>query len=251
MKSSVHAAIISWSGHHDQAHSISSALESCVDKLTVIYSNKAGEQEAGPGNWIQVDDRFFFGLKFKEALFAHKDEDFFLLIQADASHDSWPEVVNALRISAHMRPRLGVWAPDIDWSYWTETKALLAPIPDSRLHHTTQTDAIVCAYSKNVVRRMQELDYSVNNLGWGIDTFANCFATSSGADVLRDSSICIKHEKGSGYNHEAAIEQMQKFLEQMNDRENSTKLLFDSYCYLENKKGKISGLKRIWKRYVK
>jgi len=240
----IHAAIISWEGHHDKAHAIAAALVGHVEKLSIIYSNRLGHSESGAGNWIQIDDSAFFGRKFKVALATHQDEDFLIQIQADASYDDWGNVIALLREAANTRPQLGVWAPNIDWCFWTENNTVISPISRTTLCHVTHTDAIVWAFSREIVTRMHELDYSINNLGWGIDIFATCCAASRGLDVLRDQSICVRHERGSGYGHDEARVQMDAFFQQMNDRELACHQLVKAHFAANNVKTKPRSLKR-------
>ncbi|WP_114966934.1 hypothetical protein [Alkalilacustris brevis] len=249
MAKSVHAAIISWHGHHGKAHAIARELDGCVQRLSVVYSNQSGQREDGPGNWIGIDDHSFFGPKFKEVLMAHGDEDFLLQIQADASHGSWHDLVGALKRAADTRPRLGVWAPNIDSCFWTERNTLIAPVPNTALHHVTHTDAIAWALSRDVVWRMHELDYEANNLGWGIDTLANCYAASRGFDVLRDLSVTVCHDKGSGYDHDPARQQMNAFLQQMDDREEAFYQLFKAHFRAHNKLPKPRSLRKRWRNF--
>jgi hypothetical protein len=87
------------------------------------------------------------------------------------------------------------------------------------LHRVALVDGIVWALSATVCTRLQSFDYRYNNLGWGMDWAATCFAHSTGMDVLVDDSVHVNHPSSRGYSPDSAEARMERFLEQMNERE--------------------------------
>src|SRR5579859_2995411 len=117
----IHAFIISWEGHRDKAAKIAASLKDATSFLTVIYSNRANEPEEGPGEWIKVPDDYFYGRKFRSCLDRFRG-DIMLQIQADAESDDWLEVIRSIEHCYSAIPKLEIWSPEVDYSYWTTQK---------------------------------------------------------------------------------------------------------------------------------
>lgn len=238
----IHAFIICWSGHEEHARQIAGALESSVDFLTVIYSNPSEQPETGAGEWIRVSDDWFYGRKCAETLRLHAG-DIMLHVTADAKSDDWPQLVRRCRSIHEQYDDLGIWAPDIEYTdYLTET-VRIASLGDPRLLLVSQTDSIVWSMSAPVVRRLRELDYECNNLGWGIDWFAISHATANNLLVIRDMAVKIIHPRGTGYSDAHAISQMQEFLAQMTPQEKVQFALLDAFNHKERQPDFIESLR--------
>ena len=54
------------------------------------------------------------------------------------------------------------------------------------------------------------VDLSINRLGWGIDLVLSYYAREKRMLVLVDDRIRVVHPRGSGYNRDAALEQMKR-----------------------------------------
>jgi len=215
MKISIHAVIVSWEGMHEQAAAIARALEGHVDRLTVIYSNTAGEPETGAGNWQRVPQEWFFGLKFARALAIHPPGSVMLQINADASSDAWPHLVRRLEWAFATHPDIGVWAPDIDWTPWPTELVAEGIHLGGGLESVSQTDGIVWAMAPVVLDRLRRLDYHANNLGWGIDWAAIAFAKVNGLHVVRDTAVLVQHPEGRGYSYTEAAQNLKVFVGQL------------------------------------
>lgn len=209
--------IISWEGKHQSAAKIAMEVEPHVDELFVIYSNNADLPEEGAGSWIKVPNSFYFGKKFETAIRSF-NSDIFLLIHADSDTTDWQSLVVRCR-KVFSSKKLGVWAPTISYTPWTEAKTLILHHPEKDLDLVAQTDGIVVAYSAPVADRLRQLNYNTNNIGWGIDWTAICYAYSTGLTVARDRQIKVTHPKGTGYQHAQAFIQMENFLEQLTVQE--------------------------------
>lgn len=223
----IHAAIISWQGKYADSRHIAECIHPHVDRLTVIYSNPEEAPESGCGNWIQVNNSVFFGGKFLSALQQGK-EDIFLLIHADAGCQDWPGLIQRCR-SVHQLDNIGVWAPSVNHTPWLDSHVELHRDPSTQLAFVAQTDGIVFSVSRAVADRLLRLDYSQNNLGWGIDWAAICHSYTQNLQVVRDHSILLHHPQGSGYMADEARAQMGQFIAQLTLSEQLMYLLLNSY----------------------
>ena len=201
----------------EKAAALVAQLSPLVEHVTVIYSNPEETKEDGPGTWIQVPNEYYFGRKFREAL-AHHKSDIFVNLQADAACSDWTSLIAKCRTAFDRYPLLGMWTTEVDWSWWTTPRVSLGQwTPDE--HLIGQTDGIFFALRAEIVDRLIKLDYNRNNLGWGVEWPAICYAYSHNMFVLRDTSVKIDHPKGSGYDHTEARKQQDAFLAQMTVQE--------------------------------
>ena len=213
--SKISAYVISWDGMHERSYDIARKIHSQVDELFVIYSNKTGKIERGFGEWVRVDDSYFFGLKFKKCLDIHNEENQFLLIHADADCDNWTSLIHRGVSLDIISNRIGLWGPEIYDTSWVTDEVQILTDSNGKISFVAQTDGIVLLFHPDVVRRLSNLDYSNNHFGWGIDWVAICFSYVNNYLIIRDLSVSVTHEKGSGYSRDDAMDQMKKFINQM------------------------------------
>lgn len=231
MSTKLHCIVISWGDHHADSASISAAIADHVDALTVIYSDDDNSDQSGTGNWIRVPNDWFYGRKFARALEEVRDSEVMLLIHADAHCGDWPAVAEGCRTTLSSIPKVGVWAPSITQTPWTEMRVNVASLEGHGLNFVAQTDGVVFAYSTAVLKRLRALDYSMNNLGWGIDWIAICFSYVNSLFVVADQSLTVEHEEGQGYRRADALQQMDAFLKQMTPQESLMYAILNSYCH--------------------
>lgn len=210
--------IVSWTGQHDNAAHIQAELDAVGASTRVIWSDRnEGLQRSGAG-WLQVPNAKFLGSKF-ETILSHLDSDVLLMITADARHRRWASLY-AQCIDAFARyPHLGIWSPIVDFSPWRIDMVKVANLPGTSLVKVVQTDSIVWALSRPVIDRLRGLDYSGNNLGWGIDALASAYCHANGLLVAMDTSVHVDHPKGTAYNTELADRQFKTFLAQLTGAE--------------------------------
>lgn len=67
---------------------------------------------------------------------------------------------------------------------------------------------LVC---REILDEVMPIDLSLNRLGWGIDLVFSHFARIRRMLVLVDDRVRVVHPRGSGYNREAAREQMRRW----------------------------------------
>jgi len=212
--------IISWTGQHSKASTIARALLGKVDRLTAIYSDRDAEFSVDHDRWIRVPNEHFFGKHFERCL-AEFDGDILLLVTADAECHDWPLLAsNCERAFAH-DTMIGVWAPNVKYSPFNLEMTSRSAVANTSLYLVSQTDSIYWALSKDVIGRLKSLDFSVNNLGWGIDTFACAFCHSTGRLVVVDADTTVFHPLGTGYSRLEAQRQQEAFWAQMTPDERS------------------------------
>ena len=210
--------VFCWPGQEANARRIATSLAGHVHRLTVIGASAAAIEHVAGCDWVKVDPADYYGRKFQAAI-ARFEGDVLLQIQADASVSSWPALAARCADSYASDPDLGMWAPDVDHTDWKTDEICLEPSEDRERLVVAQTDCIVWSMTSRVVARMRELDYSENNLGWGIDWAAVAFCYVSGLSVVRDLAIRVDHPSYRGYSADAAEQQMRDFLLQLEDDE--------------------------------
>ncbi|MFW5431923.1 MAG: hypothetical protein ACKE5M_03265 [Methylophilaceae bacterium] len=214
----LHISIICWDGKENCAELIASQVEGLTDYLTVIYSTKDGLIRSGTGAWIQVPDDWFYGKKFKKSLDLNKG-DIHLQIQADAESKNWAQLVSRCKKVHLENKKIGIWAPEVNYTYWETEDVKISNYVDSTLIHVAQTDSTVWSFTKGICNKLHGLKYEKNNFGWGIDWAAITFAMSNDYLVLRDLSLEVSHIKGTGYHKMDSVMQMDMFLDQLTPQE--------------------------------
>lgn len=211
----IHAIIISWDGHFEQAKAIAKGLSGSVDRLSVIYSNGEDTPEAGDGDWVQVPQSWYFGRKFRKSLDLVDPGEVMLQIQADAHSDDWPSVAERCRRSIINHDDIGIWSPDINWTPWPSEVVAQGMYGDTQLELVRQTDGIIWALHPDLIPHLRALDYSSNNLGWGIDWVALYKTHALGKIAVRDLACPVSHPKARGYHNAEAAQHMKNFLAQL------------------------------------
>lgn len=209
----IHGMIFCWPGQEQNTLAIVAALSGHVERLTVIDATESAIPEPILCEWIKVNPDYYFGMKFYSAL-NEFDGDVLLQVQADAGCDDWPTLARRCR-NVFEIAGLGIWAPDVNYSCWETEIVHVADTGDPNLKLVTQTDCIVWAMSRTVAERMRRLDYTKNNLGWGVDWAAIAYCYANKLAVVRDISIHVRHPESTGYVKNLAAEQMDSFLAQL------------------------------------
>lgn len=210
--------VISWQGKHAAAAAIAQSLSGRAAELVVIYSNRRARRETGAGRWVQVSQDDFFGRKFSRLLQEVPKGQPLLLIQVDAVSADWAGLAQRCEDVLSRRPDIGLWTPRIDNTPFPINTVAVAQDGDG-LWEVAQTDGIVLGIAAPVVDRLRQLDYSANNLGWGIDWAAIGFCRLNGLKVVGDTSLRVHHPAGTGYKAAAAYDEMDAFLRQLSDAE--------------------------------
>lgn len=223
----IHAFVISWSGWDAAAAAISREIGPHVDVLTVIHSDPSGTAPPASREWEIVPNSHFYGLKFRRSLDLLAG-DVMLQVQADTVCADWPGLVAAARRAFLTRPGIGVWSPDVNFTPMPTRLTTLAAA-DGPLRHVAIVDGIVWALSAAVCARLSAFDYARNNVGWGIDWAASAFAHATGREVLVDTSITVEHPMSRGYATENALDQLEEFLEELDDHERAMRAMIQGF----------------------
>ncbi len=210
----VHAFVFCWPGKEDNAHQIAEALYGFVERLTVLFKNDTGVEETGPGEWRRIPSERYYGWQFRESL-KSAEGDIILQIQADASHEDWPDVVARCRQAFTAHPSLGIWSPNVWHSLYTPSLVRSTSLEGEDLVTAILTDGVVWALAAPVAARMRELDYSSNNIGWGLTEVAAAVAVTSGLLVAMDTTCKVHHPLGSGYDRARAVRESAAFTSQL------------------------------------
>lgn len=205
--------IISWVGQSGRALAIADQLAGHVGRVSIIHSEPADSLAGTKAHLIGVPEDHFFGRKFEAGLRARQG-DLVMFITADADHPNWKTVTSRCLDAFAKVPELGVWSPRVWFSTWVLAKTWIASLNISPLQAVVMTDSIVWAFNSKVARRLDEIDFSRNNYGHGIDALAALTAHTSGQVVAMDPGIEIAHPKGSGYSPDEALEQAKQFMQQ-------------------------------------
>lgn len=211
--------IISWQGMNARAKATAEALCGAGLAVTVVYSSDSEADETGAGHWVRVPQEQFFGAKFDVLLDHIAADETLLLVQADAECDDWPALAARFTDVLTRIPGLGLLTPEIENTPYPLNVTGVGQYDESGLFEVLHTDAIVLVIAPAIVERLRGLDFSLNNLGWGIDWTALCHARAQGMLALCDRAIKVRHPEGRGYDWLQAESQMREFVTQMTDTE--------------------------------
>lgn len=175
-----------------------------------------------------MPDELYYGGKCAKAL-EFNTADIHLQIQADASCADWAGLVRRCRTVHTEIPAVGVWAPEVDYTFWHSSSVTLSRWKTGELRVVAQTDSIVWSLSRQVVSRLRVLDFTANTFGWGIDWAAVAYALSHGLLAVRDPSVQVHHPRGTGYDSDLAARQMQLFLEQLTPQEGAVQTALSAF----------------------
>lgn len=198
--------IFAWPGHALKARDLESNLVARGEDVQVIASGI----DDSPERWLKLSNDAYFGDQFVSAL-DRFDGDVLVHVQADGSITDLDYFLQRLRY-AHTILRPGVWAPDVDYTFY-RTDFVLAPTGDNvsveealdpSIVEVVNTDCTCWSLSSAVVQDLRGFVRPDWKLGWGWDTLAAATSSSLGLRVLRDLSVKVRHPRGTGYNTEQA-----------------------------------------------
>jgi hypothetical protein len=211
---SLHAFVLCWPGREAAAHDIAGALAGTADHLTVLYKNDTGQDESGPGDWRRIPSERYYGWQFQESLRLNRG-DIMLHVQADAIHSDWLNVARRCRQTFEANRGLGIWSPNVYHSWYIPELTQVSPPRPDGVADVTCTDGVVWALSSALVERLRRLDFSENNIGWGLGEAAAALAVTNDMGVVMDLELEVIHPKGSGYDRTKALAQAKSFSTQL------------------------------------
>jgi hypothetical protein len=254
----LHTFILSWPGFEEKARVLELAVTGATDHLTVIHSLTGPSTASVPDHWVVLPDGAYYGVKFKKSLGLCVG-DVMVHIQADVQCEEWPRVLSQCKQAFVANPDLALWAPLVWWTPWSLQRTTLESSKKKPVHRVTMVDGIVWALGVVTRQRLEELDYSNNPLGRGIELAAAAFARAEGFLALVDSTISVLHPKGSGYSEAEAARQLNLFLDQLSEPEQEARRFIERIQWerLRREKNAMvprlrkslgSAFDRVWKR---
>lgn len=212
--SDLHIVVLCWPKVIDNVLRICERLRGEACRKTVIDASGGAPRSVTGWEWLAIDPSAYFGRQFAAALRIATGSTI-LNIVGDMECDDWPAVVSACSRAFVTLPYLGVWSAEIDHTAWPTDQVAIQRIGGTELFVVSQTDCCVWALHPAVTERLRTLDFSWNNLGWGIDWTAIVACYGRGRIAVRDRSVTIHHPPSKGYDFDAAKAQMFQFLEQL------------------------------------
>ncbi len=219
LSSSVSVFIISWAGMHEKAIAIANDVLSVTDDVSIVYSDPdPGVVLPATCRSLRRPDDLFWEDKFRTAIDSCAEGPL-LIIHADCSCDDWAELVRKCATAHEQLGDLGVWAPWISGTYYEPRFTAISRLEKTDWYLSTLTNGIVFSLAPPIIRRMRQVRYGQNVLGWGIDLLFCASAYVNHLMVVMDSSVRVSHPQQSGYNTEVAMSAMNGFLRQFTLRE--------------------------------
>jgi hypothetical protein len=222
--------IISWAGQHDNACFIADQIAKKHQNVAIVYSNPDPNFIlTAPCQLIRRPNELFWADKFKACLDAVGQEGM-LVIHADCHCTDWSQLVDRCKQVVERVDALGVWAPQIDGTYFHVNVTQMAKLKKNNLVLSALTDGIVFYLAPAIVDRMRQVDYETNQLGWGIDFLFCSYAHCIQKWVAIDLMIQVTHPKGvTGYDNQEARRQLDGFLNQFTLNERLQHQLLTTY----------------------
>lgn len=231
--------IISWSGQHENAIIISSEILEISKNVTIVYSDPEPNIEIinqAACSFIRRPNDLFWGDKFKTCLNA-SDNDGVLVIHADCTCNNWTFLVKRCMDVSHNIKNIGVWAPQIEGTFWNLRVSGMFQINNSELILSAMTDGIVFYLSNQIVERMRKVNYDSNKFGWGIDSLFCSVAHTKNKLVVIDRLVKVTHpQEKTGYSRSEAEEQMNIFLNEFSLMERIKYELLTKFVFYNHEK---------------
>jgi len=204
--------IFAWPGYFEAAARLEIALQQRGCHVTVVASGAPRDNQ----NWIHLSEDAYFGEQFLECL-SRFDGDVLVHIQADAGIPDFDIFLNRLKLG-HSHPNIGIWAPDVDYTFY-QTRLVRRDFAnldqrnlDPRILPVLNTDCTCWSLAVPVVQALRDLGITESHFGWGWDSVAAAISDDLGLLVIRDSSIKIRHPRGTNYNSQLAEIEFQNLI---------------------------------------
>lgn len=207
--------IFNWKNQFESAKRTEDQLKEICSEVYVINSDSKNTR---PG-WIDIGEDAYYAEQFLTAIDLF-DGDILLQVQADTSYHDWQAVLdNALKYFG--KYNWGVFAPNVDFTAWKSTRVNVDSeyFTETELSLVSCTDCTCWFIHRDMVRQFvsRKALFSKNKYGWGIDLLMAALSYSNGRPVIRDYGHTIDHPKGCGYDHAAALLELEKFNEDVDD----------------------------------
>jgi hypothetical protein len=179
-----------------------------VPNVTLINCDE-NQRELGVTPVIQLDDSYYYGGQFAEAVRACPQDSILCCIVGDVSPDADWATIYKNAVAAFNRGDVGIYAPNVDYTWHMECGAAIS----DTLFRVPNTDCTCWFLSPATMSRIRDVDYRrFSNLGWGIDTLCIEETAHHGLLTVRDYSVLVRQPKGTAYNQQKARQQMMLLL---------------------------------------
>lgn len=234
--------IISWQGQHENAILIANQILHVHNKVTIVYSDPDPNFILNaPCEALRRPNELFWEDKFKACLDATGDNGI-LIIHADCTCEDWGSLVKRCNDINLSIKNIGVWAPEIDGTYWNLNVSGVMKTKNSDLVLSALTDGIVFYLSPQIVNRMRKVKYGNNKFGWCIDGLFCSTAYVTNKLVVIDTKIKVFHPQKRGYDKYEAEESAIQFLNQFSLQE---RLMYELLRgFVKNKHAKLTAYKK-------
>jgi hypothetical protein len=210
-KKDIQPFIFNWKNQFEKTCKIENELLKIFDSVIVINSDDNNTREG----WINVGDEYYFSDQFREALNLFDDNKKVLLhIQGDVTYNNWSGLVDsAIEYFDHYE--WGIFAPDIDWVWYTSENADINGIESSHenIKMIANADETVWFIHSDIIRYFFDRNlmecFNENTMGWGWDLVFSSLCFINGRAVIRDYNHVIDHPVGTNYNSQLAMSQWQ------------------------------------------
>lgn len=158
---------------------------------------------------IQLDDSYYYGGQFEAAIKAIPTGRVMACLTGDVSPvAAWGDIVQKA-VDAFNTGKVGVFAPDVDYTYWTKKKRQLW----GDLWEVENTDCTVWFIHPSIIEVMRPIPFKkICHFGWGTDAVVNIESNTQNLLVARDYSVKVIHPHETGYDQPTAHAQMYKLI---------------------------------------
>lgn len=206
--------IFNWNRQFEKTCKIEDSLLEIFEQVFVINSD---ENNTRPG-WIDVGDSFYFSAQFKKALELFDNSKKVLFhIQGDVSYENWKGLVDSA-IEYYDDYEWGIFAPDIDWVWYTSQYADINSIESSHsnIKMIANADETVWFIHSDIIKNFHERNllenFKNNKMGWGWDLVFSSLCFLNGRSVIRDYNHIVNHPKGTNYDDSLASRELSNML---------------------------------------
>jgi hypothetical protein len=207
--------VFCWPGWERNATGLARSIGELGRAVTVLGSGSTSTEVP----WVTLSNDAYFGDQFRAAI-GRFDADVLVHIQADATIDDVSGFVSRVE-EAFRNERIGIWAPDVDHTFWrtqrvglgTRSNSALQLRPSERL--VVNTDCTCWALRASVIEGFRSLNLSQAHYGWGLDFTGAALAYLDDLLVVRDLGILVTQPMGTGYALDEAATEFEHLLAAM------------------------------------
>lgn len=160
-------------------------------------------------NFIQLDDSYYYGGQFEEALKDISPDIYLWCIVGDVTPTAnWNDIYNKAITSFNTYP-IGIYAPNVDY---TSHKSRLKKLSNT-LWHVSNTDCTCWIIHPIILSKIRNISFKkLSNFGWGIDCICIEESLRNSLFVIRDYSEIVYQPKNTNYSIQYAKSQMKNLI---------------------------------------